>query len=47
MIDDPDMLRTISIVTPAKPRNQVATAYLKGHIEERARAIKARLASVF
>ena len=47
MIDDPDMLRTISIVTPAKPRNQVATAYLKGHIEERARAIKARLTSVF
>jgi len=46
-IDDPDMLRTISIVTPAKPRNQAITAYLQRYIEERANAIKARLATVF
>ena len=46
-IDDPDMLRTISIVTPARPRNHAVTAYLQRHIEERASAIKARLATVF
>lgn len=46
-IDDPDMLRTISIVTPARPRNQVVTGYLQRHIEERSRAIKARLTGVF
>lgn len=46
-IDDPDMLRTISMVAPAKPRNQAVTSYLQRHIEERARAIKARLATVF
>ena len=46
-IDDPDMLRTISIVTPARPRNHAVTTYLQRHIEERASAIKARLATVF
>jgi LysR family nitrogen assimilation transcriptional regulator len=46
-IDDPDMLRTISIVTPAKPRSQAVTSYLQRHIEGRARVIKARLATVF
>ena len=30
-IDDPDMMRTISIVTPAKPRNEAATDYLQRH----------------
>ena len=47
VIEDHDMLRTISIVTPAKPRNQAVTAYLQHHIVERARAIKARLATIF
>ncbi len=46
-IDDPDMLRTISIVIPPKPRNQAVTIYLQRHIEERASAIKSRIATVF
>ncbi len=45
-IDDPDMVRTISIATPAKPRNQAMTAYLQRHIEERASAIQARLTTM-
>jgi DNA-binding transcriptional LysR family regulator len=47
VIEDHDMLRTISIVTPAKSRNQAVTAYLQHHIVERARMIKAQLATVF
>jgi LysR family nitrogen assimilation transcriptional regulator len=46
-IDDPDMVRTISIVTPAKPRNEAATDYLQRYIEKRASAIRARLTTVF
>jgi DNA-binding transcriptional LysR family regulator len=46
-IEDDEMLRTISIVTPAKQRNHAVTAYLQHHILERARAIKARLATGF
>jgi len=46
-IDDPDMARTISIVTPAKPRNETVTDYLQRHIEKRASAIRARFRNVF
>jgi DNA-binding transcriptional LysR family regulator len=46
-IDDPGMLRTISVVIPSKPRNEALTAYLRRHIEERASVIKSRLATVF
>jgi hypothetical protein len=46
-IDDHDMLRTISIVIPAKPRNQAVAAFLQHHIEERAQLIKARFSTVF
>ena len=46
-IDDHDMLRTISIVTPAKPRNQAVAAFLQHRIEERAQLIKARFSTVF
>jgi DNA-binding transcriptional LysR family regulator len=47
VIDDPDMIRTISIVTPPKPRNEAATEYLQRHIEKRASAIRSRLTTVF
>jgi DNA-binding transcriptional LysR family regulator len=46
VIDDADMLRTISIAAPAKPRNQAMTTYLQRVIEERARAIQTRLTTI-
>jgi LysR family nitrogen assimilation transcriptional regulator len=46
-IDDPGMLRTISVVTPANARNATVTAYLRRRIEERASLIKSQLASAF
>jgi DNA-binding transcriptional LysR family regulator len=46
IIDDPDMLRTIAVVTPAKPRNGAITAYLQRYIEERASVIKSRLGTI-
>ena len=46
-IDDPDMLRTISIMTSSVARNAADTDYLQRHIEERSRVIKARLPTVF
>jgi DNA-binding transcriptional LysR family regulator len=46
-IDDPDMFRTISIVTPVKTRNEAITAYLHRRLCEQASIVKSRLATVF
>jgi DNA-binding transcriptional LysR family regulator len=46
-IAEKEMMRTIAVVTPRKPRNPAIAAFIERHIREQAELIKSKTASVF